>query len=232
MVCSNNEEFQEINDAYALLLEHLGAKDQRNVETADPAAQIANSVGEKQTSVSGNSRQEVRAFRCKHCDKAFIKKHHMERHVRGHTGEKPLVCNVCQKSFRHNYDLAVHCRAHTGERPHMCPAEGWTKAFREKKYLKAHMRMHTGEKPHRCSQCDKSFAQKHLLRCHEDFHSGNHRYKCSDCLAAFVRPDLLKEHRKVHSNGGPTFDCAKCGRCFSQRGCLAAHTKKCQVARL
>ncbi|KAH7721044.1 hypothetical protein AAVH_11511 [Aphelenchoides avenae] len=170
------------------------------VETASIGDENAILDEEKQASVSGHRQQELRAFRCHHCEKAFTRKHNLERHVRCHTGEKPFVCSVCQKAFRQNPELV------------------------------AHRRVHTGEKPYKCSECNKSFARQQKLRLHEAaYHSGERRYECNDCPAAFVQLSQLKMHRKVHSSGAPILDCAHCGRCFTQKNAHMAHFKKCQV---
>ena len=34
------------------------------------------------------------------------------RHVKVHTGEKPLQCSICDKTFRDQGDLMVHARLH------------------------------------------------------------------------------------------------------------------------
>ncbi|KFR11529.1 Zinc finger protein 300, partial [Opisthocomus hoazin] len=54
---------------------------------------------------------------CTDCGKSFGYRHHMLRHQRVHTGEKPFACSHGGHRCSHKSDLVIHQRSHTEERP-------------------------------------------------------------------------------------------------------------------
>jgi KRAB domain-containing zinc finger protein len=81
--------------------------------------------------------------KCPLCDKIFIKKYLLERHIRSHTGETPYKCVECGKGFTRKDRLQTHTRIHTGEKPYCCNQCG--KGFNQSSHLKTHIRIHTGK---------------------------------------------------------------------------------------
>ncbi|KAL1470956.1 hypothetical protein MTO96_040166 [Rhipicephalus appendiculatus] len=55
-----------------------------------------------------------------HCDKSFINKWHVKRHLRTHTNERPYKCAYCPKAFFEKNVFAAHVRRHTGDKPYLC----------------------------------------------------------------------------------------------------------------
>ncbi|GBO06687.1 Zinc finger protein 354C [Araneus ventricosus] len=96
-------------------------------------------------------------FICSRCRKGFGKKHHLLRHYRTHTGEKPFACDKCEKGFGRKDYLVTHYRTHTGEKPFAC--DKCEKTFGKSNDLVRHRRSHTGEKLYKCSVCGKAFAR-------------------------------------------------------------------------
>ena len=52
-------------------------------------------------------------FKCEICSASFVANHSLKRHMRTHSGERPLKCNVCQEAFGWKDNLKIHMR--TGE---------------------------------------------------------------------------------------------------------------------
>ena len=55
---------------------------------------------------------KVKNFHCNVCQKIFLKKSDLVRHIRSHTGEKPFSCEVCGKCFSLKGNLRAHSIVH------------------------------------------------------------------------------------------------------------------------
>lgn len=119
----------------------------------------------KTPSVGGNA---AKMFTCQQCGATFKHRHHVVRHMRAHTGEKPFRCEECGAMFARKCILTNHIRTHTGEKPYVCGECG--DAFSRKHHLVIHRRTHTGEKPYVCSICATAFARSHHLNRHLKTH--------------------------------------------------------------
>ena len=81
--------------------------------------------------------------KCDHCDKAFVDRSTLGKHMLLHTGERPYTCQVCGKSFTQRGTLTTHMVTHTRETPHQC--DHCDKAFSNSSNLCKHMLVHTRE---------------------------------------------------------------------------------------
>ncbi|NXS23610.1 ZN282 protein, partial [Mystacornis crossleyi] len=50
---------------------------------------------------------------CTECGKSFIRRDHLLKHWRVHTGETPYQCPVCGKHFRYKESLNCHQKIHS-----------------------------------------------------------------------------------------------------------------------
>ena len=74
------------------------------------------------------------------CNKAFNRKHDLERHERTHTGAKPFKCTICKMGFAQKINLTTHTLTHTGEKPFKCTSceMSFTTGSSRKRHMTTH----------------------------------------------------------------------------------------------
>lgn len=166
--------------------------------------------------------------KCPLCDKIFIKKYLLERHIRSHTGETPYKCGECGKGFTRKDRLQTHARIHTGEKPYCCNQCG--KGFNQSSHLKTHIRIHTGDKPYKCGICGRGFAQSHDRKKHVRVHTGERPYICPLCGKDFNDNSQLWRHARTHDDfdksEGTSFKCRVCDNEYEYSSQLLQHMKE------
>ncbi|CAL8081107.1 unnamed protein product [Orchesella dallaii] len=108
-------------------------------------------------------------FTCRHCQKKFRRRDHLDIHVlRIHSESKLFICEVCGRSCPTKPELKYHVAEHE-KRYHctFCPMR-----FARRTILTGHERTHTGEKL-QCEWCPVSKAclfniKKHVKKCHPE----------------------------------------------------------------
>ena len=147
----------------------------KNADARLKASSSTNSIRASQTSRSPSPQKHHRIHSCTiaGCGKTYMKRSHLETHLRTHTGEKPFQCvhAGCNKRFSRSDELARHKRKHTGVKPFQCQI--CKRDFSRPDHLTTHIRTHTGERPFLCS--------------------------VANCSSRFARSSELKRHAKVHN---------------------------------
>ncbi|VVC39336.1 BTB/POZ domain,Zinc finger C2H2-type,SKP1/BTB/POZ domain [Cinara cedri] len=75
-----------------------------------------------------------------------------------------VECPTCQRTFLNKQNLRRHMQTHSGLKPHQCSF--CNLSFLRLSHLQRHHRTHTGERPFTCTECPKSFSRSDKLRYH------------------------------------------------------------------
>ncbi|KAH8334478.1 hypothetical protein KR059_010567, partial [Drosophila kikkawai] len=97
-------------------------------------------------------------YKCSQCQKSFLRKGNLQRHILTHTGKLPYQCSQCQKSLSKKLDLGNHMQRHTGEESYKCLR--CQKSFLHSQNLR----------PYKCSECQRGFTQNEDLQRHIRIH--------------------------------------------------------------
>ena len=87
---------------------------QANMSMEPNTLRVLAPVENKSSTKSKNDKPKQR-FSCSTCGKSFHLKHHLQEHMRIHTGETPYECQVCLKRFTSSGSFSGHKRRHIKE---------------------------------------------------------------------------------------------------------------------
>lgn len=122
---------------------------------------------------------ESEHIKCYLCRKK-IRKPYLKIHLKMHRDEKTEICEVCNKTFVNKSVLARHMRIHTGDvMSYKCPI--CNKVCTSLNNMNTHLTVHSDERPFQCSSCSRSFKSEGNLRKHSLIHTEEKRYICTAC---------------------------------------------------
>ena len=160
---------------------------------------------------------------CKVCG-ASVRKQIYSTHLRRHFATKRYSCSVCEKLFASLSKLTSHFNIHTGDVLYNCDLCSFHCTFKEQ--LKTHMRKHVQDKPYKCSKCQKRYKRPENLNRHFKLHANSRPYRCLKCERTFTTLYALKYHEQTHSIIEKKHQCDQCQRSFITQLRLKAH-KRC-----
>ncbi|XP_034937442.1 PR domain zinc finger protein 15-like [Chelonus insularis] len=146
---------------------------------------------------------------CNQCNKIFVHRAHLNRHMKLHSEPKPIIqkikkkstedepaiCEKCGDIFKTPYSLKQHLKSH-GERTYEC--EICQRRFHRIGVLKEHKQIHqSAQIP--CDVCGKKLKSKKALDVHVLLH-GNKKFQCEKCDKSFFqRCNYLKHYKQIHT---------------------------------
>ncbi|XP_059053124.1 gastrula zinc finger protein XlCGF57.1-like [Achroia grisella] len=139
-------------------------------------------------------------YKCTLCDKSFIQRSQLQRHLEKHVGNR---CSVCDCNFNTKSGLLIHIREHEGLQKLICPFGdcNYKKVFSNEQSLNAHIKTHLDEKSYACEVCGKQFHTEVNMQRHVSTHRLDRPRRCMYCVKAraYIRGEQLLRHvRKLH----------------------------------
>ncbi|XP_071483604.1 uncharacterized protein, partial [Diadema antillarum] len=180
-----------------------------------------------------STHMDKKLFKCDMCDQSYALRRNLRKHKLSHNAIN-LACRKCNKVFLDKNALQRHMVVHSHEKKYVCDV--CDKAFISMAFLIQHKKCHivrdTRKKPYQCSECERSFLDRNSLRNHQLIHAHGdisriRKIECEVCHRMFVSSYQMRKHRLTH--GGQEHKeerlvrCEQCGRGFLNAGMLRRH---------
>ncbi|KAF4528709.1 hypothetical protein B566_EDAN014277 [Ephemera danica] len=112
-----------------------------------------------------NSQGKVKTFRCKQCNFVAVTKLDFWSHTRSHIkNEKMLSCPRCPFVTEYKHHLEYHLRNHSGSKPFKCSQCSYSCV--NKSMLNSHLKSHSNVYQYRCADCNYATKYCHSLKLH------------------------------------------------------------------
>lgn len=166
---------------------------------------------------------------CEICDKIFLNKHKLKKHLVAHSNHRPFQCTMCPKAFKENFILNKHVRTmHTDPAPkESCKICGRSIA---KTSFDRHLKTHKNPPSYQCTVCTKKFVdadtlEKHFRRVHKKEQSFDlYPFLCNTCGKGLISKTELNRHMNTHLKEAK-FKCSECEKAYTSHAGLRSHIK-------
>lgn len=144
-------------------------------------------------------------FKCPQCDKTFMGKCGMNKHIKQvHIEGKPDQPSPSKKTGNSAYiTVTVPKNPKDGSKINSFECSICLKTFVNIGTLNRHMNIHSGERPFECAVCMKTFDRKYNLQQHMRIHTGKGAFQCEVCKKRFHHKSNLKVHMRIHTGEKP-----------------------------
>ena len=164
---------------------------------------------------------------CEQCDKSFITKHYLYKHIRSVHSEQQFSCDQCSYIGKTKAYLSRHVNeTHKSER-FDCSVCGTQ--LKHKETLEKHFKTVHGKVKHiNCPHCEYKSSRNEHMQMHIDaVHLGLRPFKCDLCDKDFIQKTHLRTHQKnVHQKVQDTrFQCDECSKVYKSNRQLRIHVE-------
>ena len=171
---------------------------------------------------------DSRRDKCYICNKMFIKRSHLRKHMEIHNSERQsFTCDICGSKFLHKNSLELHIGSDHATKDPEIPCPHCDKMFHTKAHLTKHYQHAHAVKKYLCNICDFKAVNKTRLNIHLESHNETKEHPCSMCSLMFKHMKSLKKHElEVHlKRDVRNFKCSYCGKLFKRKSALKDHVR-------
>jgi len=141
------------------------AQDQRGFSCSSSTSNQAGNNTQGGRSSSGGKSKHKRLYKCRHCRFETYKKNENWQHARKHIKpDKLLSCGFCEFVTEYKHHLEYHLRNHSGLKPFKCSNCDYHCV--NKSMLNSHMKSHSSVYQYQCGDCKYATKYVHSLKMH------------------------------------------------------------------
>ncbi|VDN59269.1 unnamed protein product [Dracunculus medinensis] len=130
-----------------------------SLPSSPEGSRFSSAVGERRSS------NKPKTYTCKQCSHISTSKEEQWTHSRSHIPrEKQLNCQMCGFVTEYKHHLEYHVRNHSGAKPFQCSKCSYQCV--NKSMLNSHMKSHTNVYQYRCRDCAYATKYCHSLKLH------------------------------------------------------------------